>query len=703
MVSRGPRAGTTDQRREAVMAAQANHATRATGPRCVALVGPFQSGKTTVLEAILARTGVIQRQGTVETGNTVGDASKEARHHRMSVELTVATTTFMGDSYTFLDCPGSVEFVHDMRAVLPAIDAAVVVCEMDEKKVPQLQLILRELEDQKIPRILFLNKIDKGNAGVHDVLDLLQGASRTKLILRQIPTFSGDIISGFVDLALERAFVYKEHAASEVVALEGDAADREKTARFSMLETLADHDDELMEQLLEDIQPPRDKVFDDLRHELREGLVCPVLMGTAIRANGILRLLKALRHESPGIAETAKRLGVEAKGEAVAYVLKTLNTAHGGRLSVARLLAGQAGDGTTFLSGGDEAGRVAGVFKLIGQTSEKRGVTGVGETIALAKLDKAKTGETLTTGKQGHQAVARIEPYPPVLAIAISAKERKDDVKLGQALHKLAEEDPSVTIVHNPETHEVVLWGQGEMHLRVTTERLSDRYGVAIERRQPTVGYRETIRKGIVQRGRHKKQSGGHGQYGDVVLDIKPLPRGSGFSFEEKITGGVVPRNYIPSVEEGIVDALKHGPLGFPVVDVTAALIDGSYHTVDSSDMAFRTAGRIGIAEGLPQCQPVLLEPIHLVEIVCPSEATAKINALMSGRRGQIIGFDTREGWEGWDVVRAKMPEAEIGDLIVEIRSATAGAGTFTFKFDHMAELTGRTADQIIAARRAAE
>ncbi|HXX03907.1 MAG TPA: elongation factor G [Xanthobacteraceae bacterium] len=685
------------------MAGNANTATRATGPRCVALVGPFQSGKTTLLEAILARTGAIQRQGSVDAGSSVGDGGNEARHHRMSVELSVATTNFMGDSYTFLDCPGSVEFAHDMRAVLPAIDAAVVVCEMDEKKVPQLQLILRELEDRKIPRILFLNKIDKADAGVHDVLKLLQPASRTKLILRQIPTFSGDIISGFVDLALERAFVYKEHAPSEVVALEGDAADRKKTARFSMLEALADHDDELMEQLLEDIEPPRDKVFDDLTRELRDGLVCPVLLGTATRANGVLRLLKALRHESPGIADTAKRLGVKAGADAVAYVLKTQNTTHGGKMSVARVLAGQAGDGTTFASPDGDAGRVAGVFKLVGQSSEKRGPATIGETVAFAKLDKARTGETLTAGKQPHAAVAKIEPYPPVLAIAISAKERKDDVKLGQALNRLAEEDPSIIIVHNPETHEVVLWGQGEMHLRVTTEKLSDRYGVSVERRQPSVGYRETIRKGVVQRGRHKKQSGGHGQYGDVVLDIKPMPRGSGFSFEDKITGGVVPRNYIPSVEEGVIDALKHGPLGFPVVDLHVALIDGSYHTVDSSDMAFRTAGRIGISEGLPQCQPVLLEPIHLVEIVCPNEATAKINALLSGRRGQILGFDTREGWNGWDVVRAKMPEAEIGDLIVEIRSATAGAGTFTFKFVHMAELTGRTADQIIAARRAAE
>ena len=677
--------------------------TRATGPRCVALVGPFQSGKTTLLEAILARSGAIPRQGSIEAGNTVGDASKEARHHKMSVELSVATTDFMGDAYTFLDCPGSVEFAHDMRAVLPAIDVAIVVCEMDEKKIPQLQLILRELEDKKIPRVLFVNKIDKADARVHDVLQLLQPASRTKLVLRQIPTFKGDIITGFVDLALERAFVYKEHAASEVIPLEGDTADTEKTARFSMLETLADHDDELMEQLLEDIQPPRDKVFDDLTRELREGLVCPVMMGTATRTNGVLRLLKALRHESPGIAETAKRLGVKGGSEGVAYVLKTLNTGHGGKMSVARVLSGQAADGTTFITGEGEVGRVAGVFKLLGQSTEKRGPAALGETVAMARLEKARTGETLTAGKQAHAALAKIEPYPPVLAIAISAKERKDDVKLGLAINKLAEEDPSITIVHNAETHEVVLWGQGEMHLRVATERLADRFGVAIERRQPAVGYRETIRKGVVQRGRHKKQSGGHGQYGDVVLDIKPLSRGAGFSFEDKITGGVVPRNYIPSVEEGVVDALKHGPLGFPVVDLQVALVDGSYHTVDSSDMAFQTAGRIGVHEGLPQCQPVLLEPIDLVEIVCPNEATAKINALLSGRRGQILGFDTRDGWEGWDVVRAKMPEAEIGDLIVEVRSATAGAGTFTFKFDHMAELTGRTADQIVAARRAAE
>jgi elongation factor G len=699
---RPERSGRADAEWEASMAAaNGNGGNRAKGPRCIALVGPFQSGKTTLLEAILARTGAIQRQGTVEAGTTVGDASKEARHHKMSVELSVATTTFMDDIYTFVDCPGSVEFVHDMRAVLPAIDAAVVVCEADERKIPQLQLILRELENLKIPRFLFLNKIDKADAKVMEVLQILQPASRVPLVLRQIPIWKNEIITGFVDLALERAHVYKEHTASEVIPLEGDYLEQEKSARFSMLEKLADHDDALMEQLLEDIPPPRDKIFDDLAKDLREGLVVPVLMGAAIRTNGVLRLLKALRHEAPAMEATAKRLGVNGS-EPLAYVLKTFNTAHAGKMSVARILSGQVGDGVTLLSPEREAGRVAATFKMVGSNTEKRGAASAGETVALGKLEYARTGDTLSAGKQAHAPLTEVKPHEPVLAIAVSAKDRKDDVKLGQAMHKLVDEDPSINVVHNAETHEVVLWGQGEMHLRVAAERLAERYGVAITTRKPTVGYLETIKKGIVQRGRHKKQSGGHGQFGDVVLDIKPLPRGSGFKFEDKITGGVVPRNYIPSVEEGAINALKHGPLGFQVVDVQVALVDGSYHTVDSSDMAFQTAARIALVEGLPQCSPVLLEPIYMVEIVCPTDATAKMNAILSGRRGQILGFDTREGWDGWDVVRAKMPEAEIGDLIIEVRSGTAGAGSFSFKFDHMAELAGKPAEQIVAARRTA-
>ena len=551
------------------------------GPRCIALVGPFQSGKTTLLEAILARTGAIPKAGSVDAGTSLGDASPEARHHKMSVGLTAATTSFMGDSYTFVDCPGSVEFAHDMRAALPAVDAAIVVCEADEKKLPQLQIILRELEELKIPRFLFLNKIDRANKRIRETLSTLQPASRVPLVLRQIPIWNGDLIEGFVDLALERAFVYREHKASEVIALEGGNLDREKEARFSMLEKLADHDDALMEQLLEDIQPPRDAVFDDLARELRDGLICPVLLGCAIRENGVLRLLKALRHEAPGVAETARRLGVPASKDALGYVLKTVHLQHGGKLSLTRLLSGHLDDGATLQSSSGGAGRVSGILSVSGAHDTKRAAAEAGETVALGKLDALKTGDTVGNGKTAPASLVAVVPMPGVLAVSIAANDRKDDVKLGQALLRLNEEDPSLTMVQNAQTHDTVLWGQGEMHLRVAMERLKDRFGVNVKSHPPAIGYQETIRKAITQRGRHKKQSGGHGQFGDVVLDIKPLPRGSGFEFQEKVVGGAVPRNYIGAVEEGVVDGLTRGPLGFPVIDVQVTLTDGSYHSVE--------------------------------------------------------------------------------------------------------------------------
>jgi elongation factor G len=663
--------------------------------RCIALVGPYSSGKTTLLESILARTGAIGRQGTIADKNTVGDASDEARHHGMSVELNAATVDFLGDSFTFVDCPGSIEFQADAADALTACDAAVVVCEPDEKKVPALQLILKQLEDRGIPHFLFLNKIDKAEARVRDIVPMLQPASTKPLVLRQVPIWENDIVTGFIDLALERAHVYREHAPSEVIDIPSALSEREQEARFSMLEQLADYDDELMEQLLEDVEPPRDKVFDDLSKELREGQICPVLLGSAENGNGILRLLKALRHEAPFVSATADRLGV-ADAASCAYVMKTFHTAHGGKLSLARVLAGKFADGTT-VYGGENEERIAGVFSLSGQEPVKCDAAGPGDTVAFGRLESVKTGDTLTADKGASAAIERAELSDPVFGLAIEAKEKKDEVKLTTGLAKILEEDPSLSITHDQDMGQMVLWGQGEMHLRVALERLTRKYGIEAKAHPRQVPYKETIRKSTEVRGRHKKQSGGHGQFGDVVVTIKPLSRGGGFEFSETITGGVVPKNYIPSVEIGVRDYLQSGPLGFPVVDVAVCLIDGSYHSVDSSDMAFRQAGRLAMSEGMPQCQPVLLEPIMAVEIAVPSEATARINSIVSSHRGQILGFDARPGWPGWDVVQANIPEAEIQTLIVELRSATAGVGTFQAKLDHLAELTGKAADQVLA------
>ncbi|HET7211856.1 MAG TPA: elongation factor G [Methyloceanibacter sp.] len=665
--------------------------------RCIALVGPYLSGKTTLLESILARTGAITRQGSTAEGNTVGDASAEARHHGMSVELNVATIDFLGDSFTFLDCPGSIEFQADAVNALTACDAAVVVCEPDEKKVPALQLIVKQLEDRGIPHVLFINKIDKAEARVRDIVPMLQPASTKPLVLRQIPIWENDIVTGFIDLALERAFVYREHAPSEVMAIPDALAASEKEARFSMLEKLADYDDELMEQLLEDVPPPRDKVFDDLSKEFREGLICPVLMGSAENGNGILRLLKALRHEAPFVQVTAKRLGCD-KAPSSAFVAKTFHTAHGGKLTLARVLTGSFADGTTVYGPGGEE-RISGVFSVMGHEPVKRGEAKAGDTVAFGRLDSVKTGTTLTEEKGKKVAIETAATATPVFGLAIAAKEKKDEVKLTAAIAKIIEEDPSISLTHSQDMGEMVLWGQGEMHLRVALERLVRKYGIDASTRPRQIPYKETIRKSVEVRGRHKKQSGGHGQFGDVVVTIKPRPRGSGFEFSDQISGGVVPKNYIPSVEIGVRDYLHAGPLGFPVVDVGVCLIDGSYHSVDSSDMAFRQAGRIAMSEGMPQCSPVLLEPIMAVEIAVPSEATAKVNSIVSSRRGQLLGFDARPGWTGWDVVEAHIPESEIQNLIVELRSATAGVGTFHAKFDHLAELTGKAADHVLAAR----
>jgi elongation factor G len=519
--------------------------------------------------------------------------------------------------------------------------------------------------------------------------------------LRQVPIWKDGIATGFVDLALERAFVYREHAPSEVIEIPDDLKEREKEARFHMLEKLADYDDELLEQLLSDMEPPRDRVFADLSRELSEGLITPVLFGSAEHGNGILRLMKALRHEAPGVESTAKRLGLAPGAPPTAQVLKTFHTAHGGKLSLARVLSGDIAEGATVYGGNGQDSRIAGVLTMMGADTRKAAVARAGDTVAFAKLDNIATGETISTQKGTAPQLSPPGVPQGVYGVAISVADRKDEVKLTSAMAKLVEEDPSLSLDHNQETHEMVLWGQGEMHLRVALERLANRFGVQASSRPRRIAYKETIRKPVTVRGRHKKQTGGHGQFGDVVVDIKPQPRGAGFTFTDSITGGVVPKQYIPAVEAGVREYMDSGPLGFPVIDVAVNLQDGSYHSVDSSEMAFKTAGRIAMTEGMPQCQPVLLEPIVAVGIHVPSDATPKVNQIVTGRRGQLLGFDAREGWPGWDTVEAHIPESEIGNLIVELRSATAGVGAFTFRHERLAEITGRLADQVIAGRKA--
>ncbi|TAN65599.1 MAG: elongation factor G [Magnetospirillum sp.] len=663
-------------------------------PRACAIVGPFASGKTSLLEAMLFACGAIGRQGRIKDGSTVGDSSPEARARFMSVEPNIASAEYLGERWSFIDCPGSVEFQQDGYNTLMAVDAAVVVCEPDPARAVMVAPVLKFLDERKIPHILFINKIDAAGTRLRETLEALQAVSDRPLIMREIPIRDGDAVTGYIDLVSERAYTYRPGQTSQMIKIPEALKSEEAKARQELLEHLADFDDHLMEELLEDVQPPTDEVYQDLGKDLTADLIVPVFFGSAENDGGIHRLLKALRHEAPDPAVSAARLGIKADGGPLAQVFKTVHAAHTGKLSFVRVWRGEFADNQVV-----DGSRIGGLYAMTGGTATKAAKAGPGDLVAFGRLDPVATGAVLGADADGMAAWP--EPLKPLFAFALATEKKGDDVKLAAALTKLSEEDPSLSLEHSA-FGELVLHGQGEIHLQVAIDRLKNRFNMQVTTRKPTVPYKETIRKSVSVHGRHKKQSGGHGQFGDIHLDIAPLPRGSGFQFVDKVVGGVVPRQYIPSVEHGVTEFLQQGPFGFPVVDLSVTLTGGSYHAVDSSDMAFKTAARIAMTEGMPQCEPVLLEPVLLVEISVPNDFTAKAQRIVSGRRGQILGFDGKEGWQGWDTVSAYLPQAEMDDLIVELRSLTMGVGTFSWTFDHLQELTGRVADRVVEFRKEA-
>ena len=664
-------------------------------PRCAAIVGPYLSGKTTLLEAILNACGAVNRRGKVTDGNTVGDSAPEARARNMSVELNIATTEYLGDEWSFIDCPGSVELYQDALCAIQIADIAVVVVEPGHDKAMAATRIMKILDQQGTPYCIFINKMDHLEAKVKESLEALQDLTDRPLVLREIPIRDGDTLSGYVDLVSERAYKWNESGPSDLIEIPDEVSGRKEEERTVMLESLADFNDDFMEQLLEDVIPPTDEVYANLTQDSQDGNIVPVFFGSAEHESGVLRLLKFLRHETPEPVTTMERLGIEAGGEPVAQVFKTYNGAQSGKLSYSRILRGEFAD-----SANVNGTRISGIFKMMGQTQNKVAKAVIGEVVALGRLENIKTGTTLSASG----AVENLDwpaPLEPVYALAIHAQHRDDEVKMATALAKLAEEDPSMTYGPNPDTREQVMHGQGETHLRINLERLLNRNKLEVEAHLPQVAYKETIRKPVSQHARHKKQSGGHGQFGDVHVEIKPLPRGSGFQFSDSISGGVVPKNYIPAVEHGVKDYLGRGPLGFPVVDLSVELTDGQHHAVDSSDQAFRMAGNLAMREGMPNCSPVLLEPILEVTVSAPTDFTSRIQRVVSGRRGQILGFEPKDGWKGWDQVSVHLPESETLDLINELRSLTQGVASFNQKFDRLQEFTGKEADQITADRKA--
>ena len=660
------------------------------GTRVIALVGPAGAGKTSLAEAMLFAAGTTDRLGSTANGSSIGDSSPESRQRGGSTELNLYSFDYLGDSFAILDAPGSVGFAADGARALAIADVAIVVVDPDPARAPLAAPALRALDELGIPHLIFVNRIDQAHGRVRDLLSALQPMSVSPLIARQVPIWDGEKVSGFVDLALERAFKYRAGQQSERIEIPPELQDREIEARTHMLEQLADHDDDLLEQLLMDQVPSNEKVFQDLARETSESLGVSVLFGSASSSWGVRRLLKALRHETPGPQGAADRLSVT---DPAMYVFKVV---HGsiGRLALSRALGGSIREGSDLKTADGEHSRVGSLFKVQGEKTQKLSEAREGDVVAVAKIDEVKAGEWLGAGKLPMPVDIN---YPARnCAIAIEPADRKDDVKLSGALQRLSEEDAGLIVEHDEANHEIRLRGINDEHLNTVLARLKRRYGVEVKSHAPTVGYRESIRKPVRQHGRHKKQSGGHGQFGDVIIEIRPLGRGEGFRFEEKIHGGSVPKQWIPAVEEGVIEAMVKGPLGFQVVDCAVTLVDGSYHSVDSSELAFRLAGRLAMQEALAAAGPHLLEPMHKLTVVCPSSATSRITSAVAGRRGQMLGLAPRDGWTGWDRIEALIPEAELSGLEAELRSQSQGLATYEAEFDHLAELNGPLADKVI-------
>jgi len=663
------------------------------GTRVIALVGPAGAGKTSLAEAMLFAAGTTDRLGSTANGSSIGDSSPESRQRGGSTELNLYNFQYLGDEFAIVDVPGSVGFAADGARAVAIADVAIVVVDPDPARAPLVAPALRALDELGIPHLIFVNRIDQAHGRVRDLLSALQPMSVSPLIARQIPIWDGEKVGGFVDLALERAFKYRAGKQSERIEIPSDLHDREIEARTQMLEQLADHDDDLLEQLLMDQVPTPEKVFQDLARETGESLGVSVLFGSASSSWGVRRLLKALRHEAPGPQAAADRLSVS---DPSMYVFKVV---HGsiGRLALARALGGPIHEGSDMKTGDGEHSRVGSLFKVQGEKTQKVNEASAGDVVAVAKVDSVKSGEWIGAGKL--PPPVEIDFAARNCAFAIEPADRKDDVKLSGALQRLTEEDAGLVVEHDDAAHEIRLRGVNDEHLNTVLARLKRRYGVEVKSHPPAVGYKESIRKPVRQHGRHKKQSGGHGQFGDVIIEIRPLSRGEGFIFEEKIHGGSVPKQWIPAVEEGVREAMVKGPLGFTVVDCAVTLVDGSYHSVDSSELAFRLAGRIAMHEALTAAHPHLLEPMHKLTVVCPSSATSRITSAVAGRRGQMLGLGPRDGWTGWDRIEALLPEAELSGLEAELRSQSQGLATYEAEFDHLAELNGPLADKVIQQR----
>lgn len=632
--------------------------------RCITVLGPSQSGKTELIRKMAALDGHPARS---ETAGPV----------------TLTRFTYLNEPWCALDLAGGPEFARMATRPLLASDAAVLCVAPDPAEAVLAAPYLRAIEASGTPCLIFINKIDTPKGPIRDVVSALQAYTGHTIVLRQIPIREGGKVVGAVDLISERAWRYREGQASMLVELPTSEAEREHEARAALLEHMSEYDDKLLEELIEDHEPATGALYEIARRETADNVLIPAFLGAGAHMNGVTRLMKALRHEVPQVDALRKRLG----GKAVAVGFDAEVKKHLGKCVILRALAGGVAAGQPL--GGATLGGLAEIGGKAGLDHLDAGDVGLS-----VKSDHLNAGQVFTaTGAAPAPDWSR--GCPPAMFRVVTPVHDRDEVRLSTALARLAEADPMLVVAPDPETGHAALGVQGPMHLRNLLGSLTEDFGVEVATRIPNPQYRETISSKIEEQYRHKKQSGGAGQFADVAIIVRPLGRGEGFAFDEVVKGGAVPRNFIPAVEEGARETLAKGPLGFPVTDLAVTLTDGKHHAVDSNDFAFRTAGKMALREALPKAGPVLLQPIQKVTVHVPSVYSGAMVSVISGLSGQVLGFDRDPSFRGWDEFRALLPVSAMDDLAMALGSATQGCAWAETEFDHYEEIYGREAERI--------
>ncbi len=641
--------------------------------RTIAVIGASNTGKSTLLDRMCALEG-----GQPQPAAGPGEARVVRFEH-------------LGDTWQAIDTPGSIEFLHLTRDALLAADVAVICVAPEPSGAVLAAPYIRAVEAAGTPALMLINRIDEATGRVRDVVAALQDYATHPIVLRQIPIRDGEHITGAVDLVSERAWSYQEGAPSLLIELPGSMVEREHEARDEMLEHLADLDDHLLEQLIEDRRPPSDELYAVCASALADNRVIEALIGSGGHGNGVVRVLKALRHEAPGPEVLRARLQAQAglAEPPVAVVFAGAYRKHMGKTLLLRALEDLPASRAL---GGKAPGQLT--------PADPRDTRHL-DQIAAGEIVMAVKADHLTPGRLAGEAALFEAPAwlagpAPSLHRILAPTSDRDGVKLSGALATLAEGDSGMTATQDPATGGALIGVQGPLHLRVLRQRLKDSFGIDVEEETPAPAYRETITRPAEIAYRHKKQTGGAGQFADVKLTVTPGERGAGFVFSEVVKGGAVPRNYIPAVEAGARDATEKGPLGFPVVDIAVTLTDGLHHPVDSSDMAFRIAGRQGTRDGLKSAGAVLLQPICKVSIHAPAVFTGGLGPIVASHHGQVLGFDADPEAKGWEVFEAMIPGGELPGFGNEIRAATQGVGYYRADFDHYEEMHGKAADRVV-------